>query len=146
MGHVTPQTLVNAARPKDSPLHRFYDWNDKEAAEKWRIEQAKYHLRCILVIIDVPDSKGRMEKTPIRKFFNVTVHAGTTDEPEERGYVTVEQVRKTPEFLKEIIEDAQQHLIGWQDRYKTYLSLRPFKKRFAAVNGEIERLRIRRPR
>lgn len=146
MGHVTPQSLIDAARPKQSPLHPFYNWDDKDAAEKWRIEQAKYHLRCILVIIDVPDSKGRMEKTPIRKFFNVTIHSGMPDVEDERGYVTIEQVRRTPKFLKEVIEDAEQELIGWKNRHDIYLSLRQFKKRFAPVSREIERLGKRKPK
>jgi hypothetical protein len=128
-------------------LHRFYEWDDRKAAEKWRIEQAKYHLRVILCIVEIPDSKGRPESTPIRKFFNVTVHGGERDEQEdERGYVTIEQVRKTPDFLNEVIEDAERQLLGWRERHRVYLSLRKFRERFSGVTVEIDRLKKSNPR
>lgn len=44
-GVITPALVVEAATPADSPLHRYFDWDDSTAAHKWRIEQAREHIR-----------------------------------------------------------------------------------------------------
>jgi hypothetical protein len=36
---------VEAARAEDSPLHSRFEWDDTQAADKWRLEQAGQLLR-----------------------------------------------------------------------------------------------------
>ena len=46
---ITPPALVEAARDKQSPLHPFFEWNDGEAAEQYRLYQARTLIRAIVV-------------------------------------------------------------------------------------------------
>lgn len=46
---VTPKSLVEAAKAKDSPIHALFDWDDESAASKHRIEHARMLLGCIYV-------------------------------------------------------------------------------------------------
>lgn len=39
-GSVSPQLLVEAGRDPDSPLHKYFEWNNDRAAEKFRLGQA----------------------------------------------------------------------------------------------------------
>ncbi len=39
-GYLTPQILVDAARPKAHPLHERFEWDNRLAGEAWRREQA----------------------------------------------------------------------------------------------------------
>lgn len=43
-GVLQPRAVVEAARDAVSPLHRFFTWDDSEAAEKYRLQQARQLL------------------------------------------------------------------------------------------------------
>ena len=47
-GTLTPEAVVDAARPEDAPLHEEFEWNDSEAAEKYRRQQARTMIRCLV--------------------------------------------------------------------------------------------------
>src|SRR3990172_3599405 len=49
-GHIKPVDVVESAKPVRSPLHNTFDWNDRSAAEKYRVEQAKYILRQLVIV------------------------------------------------------------------------------------------------
>lgn len=48
-GNLTPQALVDEARPEESPLHKGFDWDDASAAEKYRRAQAVTMIRAVVV-------------------------------------------------------------------------------------------------
>lgn len=50
-GAVTPRNIVEHARDPQCPLHRFFDWDDTSAAEKWRLEQAGNLIRRVQVFV-----------------------------------------------------------------------------------------------
>lgn len=43
--------VVDAARPRGSSLHRFFEWDDGKAAQKFRIEQARWLVRSVRVVV-----------------------------------------------------------------------------------------------
>ena len=47
-GVLLPEAVVEAARDKDSPLHSHFDWNNTEAAAKWRLHQARNLIRVVV--------------------------------------------------------------------------------------------------
>ena len=49
-GKVTPDIVVDEARPIDSPLHNVFEWDDEKAAENYRHSQARVLIRSIEVI------------------------------------------------------------------------------------------------
>ena len=48
----TAREVLEAAKPKSSPIHDYFDWEDGEAAEKWRLHQARILICSIEVEID----------------------------------------------------------------------------------------------
>ena len=48
-GRLTPQALVDEARPEDSPIHKGFEWDDAKAAEKYRRAQAVTMIRAVVV-------------------------------------------------------------------------------------------------
>lgn len=44
-GRITPERLVTAARPTGHIMHGDFEWNDKKAGHKFRIEQAREIIR-----------------------------------------------------------------------------------------------------
>lgn len=82
-GRLTPEQIVNEARAKDSPIHHFFTWDDSEAAEKWRIEEARELLKRIKIVVQI-------EERIIRTV--AYVHDPQQD-TNRAGYVTVLKVR-----------------------------------------------------
>lgn len=40
-GVLTPEAVLDYARPDDSPLHTYFEWDDSVAGEKYRYRQAQ---------------------------------------------------------------------------------------------------------
>lgn len=47
-GLLLPETVVREARPKTSPLHSRFEWDDGEAADRYRIWQARQLIRVVV--------------------------------------------------------------------------------------------------
>jgi hypothetical protein len=69
---VSATEVVNAARPKTSPMHSKFEWNDKVAGERWREEQARGWIRSRRVVIEQAEGKS----VPIRAFVAVPAEDG----------------------------------------------------------------------
>ena len=63
-GAITARALVDAARPKNSPAHVGFEWDDSIAAEEHRLSQARRWLR--LITVTVKERKTRMVHVPIQ--------------------------------------------------------------------------------
>lgn len=48
-GDLTPALVVEAAAHSDHPLYHRFDWNDRTAGEKWRLEQAAHLIRSVRI-------------------------------------------------------------------------------------------------
>src|SRR5689334_20620055 len=48
-GAVTARDVVDAARSKNSPLHPYFEWDDKVAADQWRVHDARRMLGSIRI-------------------------------------------------------------------------------------------------
>jgi hypothetical protein len=121
---VTPELVVETAKNPKSPLHDYFDWNDKTAAEKFRLEQARLLLRSI-IIVDHKNIEGK-----VRAFYNVS-------EPTEEGrtYVTLDRVLSEPDLREQVIEYAYAELEGWKERYKQYSEFRTIFKAIEEFKG-----------
>jgi len=62
-GSLTAKEVLDLARPKSSPIHSHFDWNDSEAAESWRLHQARMLIACVVVEID--GESVRKYQTPV---------------------------------------------------------------------------------
>ena len=51
-GSVSPANILQVAKRKRHPLHRFFSWDDTEAAKKWRVHQANMLIASAKVIIE----------------------------------------------------------------------------------------------
>ena len=51
-GKLTPSMVVNAAKPKSAPLHKYFEWDDKKAGHEYRLMQARKIIRVVQVVVD----------------------------------------------------------------------------------------------
>jgi hypothetical protein len=105
-GRLLPADVVEAARHPDHPLHRCFNWDDTEAARRWREQQAG-RLICRLRIRVIP----RKEGVPVVRLAYLS--------PQERpaqGYLPAAQAMDDQEIRKGIIATALAQLRGWERR------------------------------
>ena len=80
-GEVKPTTLIAEAKPKDSPIHAAFEWDNKKAGHEYRLIQARSWLRRVEIIIE--DRPERFVHIP-----RIVVDGGADDgrRLKEEGY------------------------------------------------------------
>jgi len=117
-GHleVTPEEVVEDARSSTAPTHEFFEWDDSAAAEQYRLEQARYMIRSIFVVVE---EQTFVKET--RAFVHVTIQ-----EPEQeprKVYTTVQHALTEEDLRKQTIEYALNQLDNWRKRWNEYTEL-----------------------
>ena len=110
-GEVTARAFVDAARSENSPLHKLLEWDDKKAAEKYRLQQATVII-CHLAI----ESDDTDEPTIIRAYMNV---ADDADNPTRRtgAFVDTQTAFKNKETRDLILRCAIRELKEIRQKY-----------------------------
>ncbi len=62
-GEITPKFVIESAKNKTSVLHDYFDWDDTNAANQWRLRQASKLLGSIEVNI-ISDSQPKNIQVP----------------------------------------------------------------------------------
>ena len=104
-GHLTPQAVVEAARSRKSVLHRYFEWDDKVAAEAHRVDQARTIVRCIHV------EAAETESGSARAFLSIRDTNGTS-------YRSLGDVIKSHDLQQRVLAAAERDLISFESRYR----------------------------
>lgn len=108
-GTVTAVAVVEEARPESSPIHKYFTWDDTQAAEAYRRWQARMLIASVRVIYD-----GAKEATSVRAFVNVISNDG---EQNERGYIGIARVLSDKDLRAQMLDDAMSEINEWRERY-----------------------------
>jgi len=106
-GELTAKKLVEISRPEDAPLHKAFDWNDAEAAEKWREQQARLIINHIVIKTE--------EAKPIRAFFNIASIGN--------NYEDVVVLLQNKDTREELLKQAKRELKTFRGKYETLAEL-----------------------
>lgn len=102
-GNLDPATVVDAATPATSPLHDYFTWDDGEAADKWRLDEARQLIRRVrITVIPQPDTP------PIRVRAFVSVDGA--GENETRAYRPLADVANDDELRERVLAEARRDL------------------------------------
>lgn len=82
-GVIEPEKVVERARNPRSPLHSQFQWDDTEAAQQWRLEQARRLIRSVQVI----------STTSTRTFAVAKYVRDPRKEAGEQGYVAIVDIK-----------------------------------------------------
>lgn len=128
---IIPQKVVDESRPKTAVLHEHFEWNDKTAAEEYRVHQARQIIGSVVV---VPETKGGK---PVQAFINVSVVAEgeSPDDHENRGraYLPARQVAEDPDL-------RSQHLASLKTRLRNMRREHAAFEELAAVWSAVDEL------
>lgn len=109
-GKLTPSNLVDASRDENAPLHRMFEWDNEQAAELYREQQARQIISSIEVVIE-----GTSE--PVKAF--VSLRVGGT----ERRYERTEVALMNPSSREMVLRDALAELRAFEKKYSTLSEL-----------------------
>lgn len=103
-GRLVPSAIVDAARSPKSPLHRFFEWDNTVAAEKYRIMQASNLIRHVKVVMELPNLTART----VRAY--VSPYTG-------QGYVRIEKALSDADMRMQLLAQARRELEAFRKRY-----------------------------
>jgi hypothetical protein len=106
-GVASPGAIVDRARPKSSPLHDAFEWNDKKAGEKYRIIQARSLVHNFRLVFD--DGS----ETPAMVSVRVVDDAG-----KRRGYMETNGAMGSADLRAQVLKQALAQLLGMEKRYR----------------------------
>lgn len=128
-GRLTPQVVVEDAKPKGSPLHDYFEWNNDLAAEQYRTMQAKEIIASVYI---VQPSAVASEPVVARAFVSVDHNADAHYEP-------IATVLSDAAMYAQVCRRAHAELVSFQERYADFFSLKQIgEKAAAAVEKELE--------
>lgn len=74
-GGITAEAVVAAARPKSSPLHVAFEWDDSAAGAAYRLDQARRLIKSVELVVD--------DVVPVPVFYNIKTAEGRVYQPAE---------------------------------------------------------------
>lgn len=123
-GLLLPEVVVAAARPVASPLHEYFTWDDTEAAEKFRLVEARRLLN-----VTVEYLKHGKEETAYRVFCSLS------SDRREGGYRVTAQVMSNVQLREQLLEDAREEMKLFA---KKYHALNELAEVFAAIRKALK--------
>ena len=113
-GAIQPKDVViKAESNKNSELHKCFEWNNRRAADKYRIEQAKLILRAIVNVVEIDG-----EKTEIRCFESVQYDTGA--KRPTRFYVSTADALVDIDLREQVIQDIMDSLNETEHKLRIY--------------------------
>lgn len=107
-GELTPEQVLDVASDPTSSLHNHFTWDDTEAAQKWRLNQARtLIMRCKVTVIGSDEQTHR-----VRAFVNLPA-------PEGPGaYVSIEDALGDPAKRDVVIQQAMRDVAALRRKYR----------------------------
>ena len=103
-GKLTPVLVVDSARSVKSPLHRYFEWNDKKAADEHRKEQARYLISCVVTI----EQDGEATR-PVRSFVSIN-----------HSYEPIEVVMSNAGMREQALQDVRDAIGSLREKLKAF--------------------------
>lgn len=127
-GILTPKEVVEVATPEDHPLHKYFIWDDTEAARRFRLEQARSLLRVAVTVI------GKDEK-PIRAYVSLVDDRQRTTNGDSEYRCTID-VLNDDALRKQLLKQAFAEFEGYREKYEQLSELAPLFKTAKRLEGK----------
>jgi hypothetical protein len=111
-GPVDARTVVDVARSANSPLNRYFEWNDEKAADLYRVGQAGSMMKAIRVRT-VED--GRPRVTAAYRL----VPQPSTAKPQR----TYNALHADSSFAAKMAVSAHDDLLAWRAKHQPYMGV-----------------------
>lgn len=123
-GFVDPVAVVEFARNPATALHNRFEWDDTEAAERYRIWQARMIIRMELVVVPVNEDKKKI----IRTFVSLIADRRAEH---DKGYRFMVDVLSDADLRALLLDEAHKDMLLFKRKYNL---LNELAKVFEAMN------------
>lgn len=114
-GVLTCEAVLEAARPKNSPLHDYFTWEDSRAAERYRLIEAGRLIATVRI-------EYRQKKAAQIIYTPEFIPTGTNNEG-KRQYYPVEEVKQNDFLREKALADARREMESTRARYSHLVDL-----------------------
>ena len=125
-GVLNPADVVDFARDPNTALHSRFVWDDSEAAQQYRLVQAREVIRFTITVVE---NKSTPMYVSLREERNKGV-----------SYMSIEDVLRDSDKTRTMLNQALSEIEGWQRRYETLAELARLRgtiaKELARVRGK----------
>lgn len=136
-GYLAPESVVEEARDPEHPLHDRFTWDDDEAAEKYRLVEARGLIRRVNIKIVIPAAKEEpVTVTVVRQF-----ESRQSKRNEEGGYEEIRDIMSNADSRSELVEQVRRELFAYRKRYARLSELADV---WAAVDAITPTSRVKR--
>jgi len=122
-GVLRPADVVKAAKAQTSPLHKYFTWDDTEAAHKQRLHEARALIRATVTVIP-------QHHEPIRAYSSLV-----PDRAEGDSYRATVDILNDEQRREILLNQALTEAKSWQRRYQ---SLADLQRVFDAITEVVE--------
>ena len=115
-GDLTPDKVLAAAVPEDSPIHNQFEWDDTRAGHTYRLTQARALIRRVRVSVIVDE--------PVIRQIRVNEYIRDPDKPgAEQGYTRASLIRSREDSARAAYEAELDRLAAHIERFRRLSSL-----------------------
>ena len=123
---LTPQVVVDDAKHPESPLHPCFEWNNRKAADKFRLHQARHIINCVVI-----ERQSQEDEEPIeyKAFINIQKNADNefvNTYMNNKGtsyYMSIDDAMDDPETREYTLDMAKRELFIFRKKYRSIQKL-----------------------
>lgn len=105
-GAISPRDVVDAAQNDQSPLHPYFEWDNKRAADNWRLDQARRLLRVRIQYQELPSN----ERVVVPLFSSAMPNRGEGNRSYMRTVMMLSDAQMSDRLALDCLKRAQSQL------------------------------------
>lgn len=114
-GQLVAAEVVDVAADPSHPLHEFFEWDDNEAAQRYRVSQAANLIRSVKINVVQEDQSGEIKDYKIRAWIPART-AGA--EAASGAYLPEASIRESPALRTVTLQQMRRELNAFRRRYQ----------------------------
>lgn len=126
-GLLHPEDVIDHARDPASELHKYFEWDDNEAAKEYRLIQARKVIKVAVIVED-----NTQEKIKAYVKLDSDVKRG------ERGYRHIVEVLSDDAMRQEMLGAALQELLSFQNKYDKLRDVAQMQPAFKGIQETLK--------
>lgn len=123
---LTARVVVDDAKRPESPLHPEFEWDDEQAADEWRLHQARNIMNAMIAVL----GEGMEQPRETRAFVVVT-------ENHQDRYTSVAVALTDPAFRQQVLARAFREFEALRRKYAELEELATIFKAIDATKVEV---------
>jgi hypothetical protein len=131
-GKEVPQRIVDSARDETSPMHFYFEWDDEIAGEQWRLSQARYMARAIVII-----QKSDKKTSSIRAFVCIS-NSEDNENTKESRYAFSITALQDEKMYQNLLKNAMKQLIQWKKQYENFKEFRNIIMEIDKISSQMD--------